>query len=179
MQFQILELWQHCALLFMAYVNAWGKMNAVPWQECCQVACQHLNIMGIELISREFKAGISHSTYGKCPNTQIFLLDWENSQTTHMQPLKWTWKFFWYNLVNIMLEKGQDFVKTIAIPECICLCWQQHEWRGFLKILWIKNVTPPSKLLLDETFGAFILWPLLDTLCGWSWMRKTLQSMVL
>jgi len=31
MQFQNFELWQCCALLCMAYVNARGKMNAMTW----------------------------------------------------------------------------------------------------------------------------------------------------
>jgi len=32
----------------MAYVHAWERMNVVTWQECCWLACQHSNIMGIE-----------------------------------------------------------------------------------------------------------------------------------
>jgi len=46
-QSQIFEIRQRCALLCMAYINAREKMNSVTWQECCRLACQQLNVIGI------------------------------------------------------------------------------------------------------------------------------------
>jgi len=32
----------------MAYINAKEKMNSATWQECCHLACQQLNVIGIK-----------------------------------------------------------------------------------------------------------------------------------
>jgi len=48
--YAVLNFWTTamCALLYMACVNAWRKMIAVTWQECCWSACWHLNIVEIK-----------------------------------------------------------------------------------------------------------------------------------
>jgi len=50
MQHQIYEMWQHCALLCMAYIFAREQMKdgTTPWESCCHQSCLHLNMCGIE-----------------------------------------------------------------------------------------------------------------------------------
>jgi len=132
----------------MAYVNARERMNAVTWQECCQLACQHSNIMGIEQaihFKRIQNWNITFHTcevfphpnplvtLGKVPEPPIFNLYLDMKELIQ--------EFCLHNLVNMTLEKVQDFVKTIAIPECICRDGSNMSEEAFLKQCGLNNVS--------------------------------------
>jgi len=150
-QFQIFELWQHCALLCMAYVNARENMNSVTWQECCCLACKQLNVIGIQQAidykiiqswnisfrgCKEFPHPNPVAALGKIPELPVFNL------YPDMKAL--IWEFCLSNLVNLTIEKVQAFVKSVAIPECIWRDGANMSQHDFLKQCSLKNILQPT-----------------------------------
>jgi len=126
MQLQIFEIRQWCALLCMAYINARDKMKAVTWLDCCRSACKHINVVGIEqmvdcnVITQWNKAFRQHE-YFPHPNLLLALGKVQEPPIFEMyldlKDLIWTYCLT--NVVNLTIEKVQEFIQSIAIPECI------------------------------------------------------------
>ena len=135
----------------MAYINAHEKMNEATWQECCQLACQFLNAIGIEQAidykiiqkwniafrkSEEFPHPNPTAALGKIPKPPIFDLYPDMKQLILDYCL--------HHLENLTVEKVQDFVKSEAIPECIKHDGNNMTQEAFLEQCGLKNVSQPT-----------------------------------
>jgi len=119
------------------------------------------------------KAGISHSAYAKCSQTQppVALGKVPKPFNLDLDMKELIWEFCLHNHVKSHAWESSRFCQNHCYSRMYSLQWQKHEQRGFLETVWIKKCVTIKKLL-DEMFGVFILWPSQSILCWWSWMRR-------
>jgi len=125
-QLQIFEIRQRCALLCMAYINAHDKMKDVTWLDCCRFACKHMNVVGIEQtvdcnIIEQWNIAFRQHEYFPHPNPLVALGKMQEPPIFEMYPdMKDLIRTYCLtNLVNLTVEKVQEFIQSIAVPECI------------------------------------------------------------
>jgi len=126
-------------------------MNSVTWQECYCLACKQLNAIGIQqAINYKIIQSWNISFHG-CekfphPNPVAALGKILKLPISNLYPdMKvLTWEFCLSNFDNLIIEKVQAFVKSVAIPECIWHDGANMNQHDFLRKCNLKNVLQPT-----------------------------------
>jgi len=123
-------------------------MNAVTWEECCRLACQQLNIVGItqtvdwQVIKKWNISFQQHETFPH-PNPVVALGKTQEPPIFQLYPVmkQLIRRFCLNNLIDLTIEKVLDYVKYVAIPECIKQDGEEMTTASFLHQCGLKKIS--------------------------------------